>query len=164
MTITPGPDLPPSPGYPHTTTLSGGSVDYAGLWLRFAAYFIDLLIMGVIGLPARAALLQSRSDGGALAATVAIVLIIHAVYLIGFWTSRGQTIGMRLMKLRLQRADSGGPIDLKTASVRFIPFGLALLVAFIAWAIWIAMAITVATGNRHQGFQDRIAGTVVVRE
>jgi len=158
MVTTPSGDRPPA------TAWSGADPVYAGFWPRFAAYVLDLIIMGFISAPFRLALVQSRSDRTALVATVGIVLITHAVYLIGFWSRRGQTIGMKLLKLRLQRADDGGPIDVRMAATRFLPFGVALLVAFVAVAVWLVMAFTVATDKRHQGLQDRIARTVVVRE
>lgn len=172
MAFTPGDSYPPPPSGDEpasgwvagTTIYAGGTTIYAGFWPRLAAYVVDLIIMGFISAPFRIALVQSRSDRSALAATVGIVLVTHAVYLIGFWSRRGQTIGMKLMKLRLERADDGGRVDLRMAAVRFIPFGVALFIAFIAVAVWIIMAVSVAGDKRHQGIQDRIAGTVVIRE
>lgn len=53
-------------------------------------------------------------------------------YFVGFWFKGGATTGMRPWKLKLAMADSGDPLSLMAATVRF--FGLMLT--------WLAMAMT----------------------
>lgn len=60
-------------------------------------------------------------------------------YFVGFWYKDGATTGMRPWKLRLAMAESGDPLTLMAATVRF--FGLALtwlafmLIVFYTYAV-----------------------------
>jgi uncharacterized RDD family membrane protein YckC len=134
---------------------------YASFWQRFFAYIIDLLIVGSIGLVLRLIFLGTRGALGEVYVSLLIALVVHAVYFIWLWGS-GQTVGMRALNLRMVRALDGGPMDVGRATLRFVPFGLALVVAFIGVLIWLVMAITTATDARRQGVQDKLAGTLVL--
>jgi uncharacterized RDD family membrane protein YckC len=109
---------------------------YAGFWIRFVAYLIDGIIMGV------------------LAATV-IGIIVAIPYMPWCWWKRGATFGQSALGLRVVRAADGGPIDGSTAVIRFIGLYVAAFVCYLG-LIWVAFE------PRKRGWQDMMAGTVVI--
>ncbi len=120
---------------------------FGGFFVRFTAYVIDMFLLGIIGL------VLSGTLGGPGQAISGILLI---AYFVGLWGARGQTLGMRLLGLRVVRSSDGGRIGLGSAALRFV----GLLVAF--GCLWIGVA-WVAFDARKRGWQDMIAGTVVVQ-
>jgi uncharacterized RDD family membrane protein YckC len=152
---------PPPAGYGSAPGPAPGLV-YADVWTRLAAYIIDLVIMGLVGLVIRIPLAYHASAVGAYVILVVVQVIVHGVYLVTLW-QRGQTLGMRVLGLSVLRAGDGGRLTLDEAFRRFVLFALALVTAPIGALIWLAMAITVASDGRGQGLHDRMAGSVVVR-
>jgi uncharacterized RDD family membrane protein YckC len=84
----------------------------------------------------------------------AVVIFFNYVH---FYLRRGQSFGKRFMGVRVVRID-GRPIDYQTAVLRHI-LGYPLSVLFfglgIVWMLW---------DGRRQGWHDKVAKTVVVRE
>ena len=119
----------------------------AGFGIRFVAYFIDAVILGVIGW------ILILIFGLALAGGY-IVWIIDIVYIIGFWTWRGQTPGKMAAGVKIVKTDES-PIGFGRAIVRCIGWWVSVLTLSIVflWIIW---------DSRKQGLHDKIAGTYVV--
>lgn len=149
-------DLPPPP----SAGPAPGLV-YASFWQRFVAYIVDLIAMGLIGAAIRFLFLGRHSGATDLYVAILTALVVHAAYLIGLWQT-GQTLGMRALDLVVLRAEDGARLTPVQAFLRFIPFGLALILPLLGLLVWIAMAITVAVDPRRQGLHDRLAGSVVV--
>ena len=82
------------------------------------------------------------------------LLVVAFVYFALFWSSAGQTPGMRLMRLRVQSADGAG-LSVLRAIVRVIGLGLAIIPFFAGF-------IPVLFDHRRRGLPDYLAGTVVV--
>lgn len=120
---------------------------FGGFFVRFAAYVIDMFLLGIVGL------ILSGTLGGPGQAISGIILI---AYFVGLWGARGQTLGMNLLGLWVVQSSNGGRIGLRSAALRFV----GLLVAF--GCLWIGV-IWVAFDARKRGWQDMIAGTVVVQ-
>lgn len=79
------------------------------------------------------------------------LLLVSALYFIGFWLKGGQTLAMRTWKIRLVSAD-GGKIFLRQALLRFC---LAPLGWLTLWWVWL---------DRDGSFlHDRFSGTRIVR-
>jgi uncharacterized RDD family membrane protein YckC len=159
----PSSGYPPPPGYGRPGPAPG--LGYADLGVRLVAYVIDGVIVFFIGILVREPFVRRLSGFGAVAATIALLLLVHGAYFITTW-HRGQTLGMRALRLSVLRASDGGRLTVTEAAMRFIPFGLAILLLptlILFVLIWIAMAVTVATDSRSQGLQDRLGGSVVVR-
>jgi uncharacterized RDD family membrane protein YckC len=125
----------------------------AGFWIRVVAYLIDgiilLIVESIINLALR----------GNASAQFGINLLIGAVYFVYFWSGSspfpGQTIGMKVLNLRVVRAD-GSSLDFVQGLIRYvgiiissIPLGLGL-----AWVGW---------DPNKQGWHDKMAGTFVVK-
>jgi uncharacterized RDD family membrane protein YckC len=122
-------------------------LEFGGFWLRVAAYIFDVILLGIIGIILSSALGAAGQAMGAL---------IFIAYFIGLWGTTGQTIGMMLLGLHVVRNLDGGKISWGNAVLRFV--GL-----FVAFACIYIGVIWVAFDARKRGWQDRIGGTVVVR-
>ena len=79
-----------------------------------------------------------------------------ATYFVLFWTSAGQTPGMRLLRLRL-RARNGAPPSLGRAILRVFGTAIAIIPLFAGY-------LPVLFDDRRRGLPDLLAGTVVVYE
>ena len=122
---------------------------YAGFWIRFAAAFLDGLILGAI-----------------LFVCIITIVGIFATPFVYFgyrpflWWKRGATFGQSAVGVRVVRAIDGGPIDGGTATVRAIiyyleTFGARILIGLLGF-IWAAF------DDRKQAWHDKAAGTVVI--
>ena len=81
--------------------------------------------------------------------------IFGAVFVIGFWTWKGQTPGKMLFKMRIIKKD-GSPIGLQDSILRFVGQIVAIALCFLGF-------LMIAWDKRKQGLHDKIAGTYVVR-
>ena len=142
--------------------LQESELEYRGAAIRLAAIAIDALVIVIINAPFRLIL-------GTESPIISWLLpIVGAVYFIGFWTWRGQTLGKMVIGAKIVRAD-GSPIGLGTAFLRYLvffayiqmarPFGSAAWILFVI--IFVALLV-VAFSREKRGLHDRIAGTVVI--
>jgi uncharacterized RDD family membrane protein YckC len=81
-------------------------------------------------------------------------VIVAGGYFVLFWSAAGQTPGMRLMRLRAQRADGSG-ISAGRAIVRAIGLALAIIPLFAGF-------LPALFDERRRALPDYLAGTVVV--
>jgi uncharacterized RDD family membrane protein YckC len=147
-------------------------VEFAPHGPRLVAYLLDTLILTivcgvilVIGLSVLSAGTTIEGDtitavdSGAAALFLVlglVTLIVGFLYFPFFWARGGQTPGMRPFGLRVVRDRDGGPIGLGTAILRLIGLWVATAAIYIG-LIWIFV------DERRRGWQDLIAGTVVVK-
>lgn len=75
-----------------------------------------------------------------------------------FWSrlGGGRTLGMRLFGLKVVQEEDMAQPSLVTASIRWLGLWLSFAACFVG-VIWVAF------DSRHQGWHDKIAGTLVVR-
>jgi uncharacterized RDD family membrane protein YckC len=125
----------------------------AGFWIRFVAIFIDGIIVGVVN-SAIGAILGLNTNGRS-----GLQILLGLVYYTYFWSSAspwpGQTIGSKLLNLRVVRTD-GSDLSISQALIRYVGFvisGICLGIGFI-WA---------AFDPNKQGWHDKIAGTYVIK-
>ena len=78
-------------------------------------------------------------------------------YLLFFWTTIGQTPGMRLLGIRLDAGDGERRLGFRQALRRLGGFALS----FVAFDLGF---IAILFSDRRQGWHDRIAGTAVVHD
>jgi uncharacterized RDD family membrane protein YckC len=81
-------------------------------------------------------------------------VLIAGGYFVLFWSAAGQTPGMRLMRLRVRRLDSGGLSALR-AMVRAIGLALAIIPLFAGF-------LPALVDRRRRALPDYLAGSVVV--
>jgi uncharacterized RDD family membrane protein YckC len=120
---------------------------YGGFWLRFAAYLIDVL---TIGIPA--AVLTAMNPS-----LIVLAYVVLPVYFVVLWATTGRTFGMVLFGLRVVRSADGGRVGLRRAMLRLVGFLLAAVPLEIG-LVWAAFDV------RKRGWHDMVAGTVVIRE
>jgi uncharacterized RDD family membrane protein YckC len=170
MSSTPPPTVPWESPEPQGGPAPG--VEFAPHGGRLVAYILDGIIIAfvvtVICVIGAAVLwsgstmednrIVSVSTGSALAAAVIFVIagVVGLLYFPFFWARGGQTLGMRPFDLWVVRDSDGGPIGWGTALLRLIGLWVAGLVFYLGY-IWIFI------DKRRRGWQDLIAGTIVVR-
>ncbi|SER05900.1 RDD family protein [Microlunatus flavus] len=147
---------PPAPA--RDTGLPPG-VRVGPLGQRFLAYVLDSLIPAVAGV--LVGLGQGR--GGAGVALVVIGALVALAWAGVCWqqlATRAATPGMRLVKLQLVGFFDGRPVGWGRVFVRWLVFA-ALSATGIGLLL---LLVSLLTSPRHQGWHDRAATSVVIRE
>jgi len=135
---------------------------YAGFWLRFGAFLIDTLIVSVIvGIILIAifgkSYLQLSAQGKTLWADILFQVVLPAIAAILFWRFRGATPGKMLLSAKIVDADTLGPPSTGKLIGRYFAYLVSIVPIFLGF-LWIAF------DRRKQGWHDKLAGTVVVRD
>jgi uncharacterized RDD family membrane protein YckC len=133
--------LPVEPEPPLEVTGEAAALPRAGFWIRLAALFLDVVLVGIV--------LSLAHNSGKLE------LLGLAVYGAMMWKLRGTTIGGIICGLKVVRLD-GRPIDWPVATVRALGCFLSLAIAGLGF-LWIVF------DAGKQAWHDKIAGTAVVR-
>lgn len=137
-------DAPQPPPY-HA---SGPSGPRASFGRRFVAALVDGILLGVIN----GILFAALGRGGAYGVS-ALLSLSYFTYFEG--SNSGQTIGKRVLNVRVIDFSSGGPIGHGRAAVRWlgrILSGIVCLLGYL-WMLW---------DKEKQTWHDKIANTVVV--
>lgn len=144
--------------------MSASPVPYGGIATRAVALAIDAaLAQGIVlGLGAVVALVASLVSEPRLGQEAKAVLaagvwaIVVGGYFVTFWSTAGQTPGMRLLGLRVVAHD-GAQLGVSRSIVRVIGLALAIVPAFLGFA-------PVLVDDRRRGIHDLLARTVVLYE
>lgn len=134
--------------------------EYAGFWIRVWASIIDTILLLLITMPILYAIYgpeyfaSEKLLHGAL--DFVISYIFPAIAIVTFWVYRSATPGKILISAKIVDAKTGGKPTTGQLVGRYlgyylstIPLGLGL--------IWVAF------DKRKQGWHDKLAGTVVIR-
>ena len=185
------------PSWTSNLTARGTMAGPAGLALadipdRVIAFIIDAIILGVIGYVIgiiTTSILGDNLLGGifgtnlrvpSLLSTIVAVALLAAVsfgYFVYTWLKMGgQTLGQKVMKLRVVDGATGGPLSQGQAINRWLTLGLPLALyqfyawSIIGWLIWLVslgfliyLLITTAQSPTRQGFHDKYAKTAVAK-
>jgi uncharacterized RDD family membrane protein YckC len=131
------------------------------LWRRAAAIVYDVLLLSSLWFLATIRYIVLRrgeyidSGSGLLHVAYQLTLLLVAyAFFVGFWTSKGRTLGMQSWGLQLQSEDGGLPTR-SAATIRFfaaflslVPLGLGFL-----WQLW---------DPRHLTWHDHLSKTRLV--
>jgi uncharacterized RDD family membrane protein YckC len=176
-----GPVVPWSaPVAPAAAAVAGPAAEgvvIAWVFPRLVAYFVDVLILGALGLAVSVPLgLYGPDRDATLAFGVAAALVVFdLLYFVGLWTSGPQaTVGMRLLRLRVLDATTAGSLPFNDALLRWLgltgAIGILGLVPGIdtyivpLGAVWlVVLLITTGTDRLRQGLHDKWARSVVVQ-
>jgi uncharacterized RDD family membrane protein YckC len=159
----------PAPGYAPQRT-------YGGFWIRVVARLLDGLILGIPisilfgilfaifgGIASTTASSDQNTQtaaalglGSVFVIFYLVVLVVVIGYYVYFWGTTGSTFGMRILKLRVVDANTGGPIGIGRAAVRYLMSIVNSLACYIGW-IWVAF------DARKQGWHDKVANSVVIQ-
>jgi uncharacterized RDD family membrane protein YckC len=114
----------------------------ASFWERMGAGFLDFVLIGVIG----------AMVGG----PPPLALLGWIAYFAGMWTWKGTTVGGVVLGLKVVRMD-GKPVNLGVGLVRALGGAFSIMVLFLG-ILWIAW------DREKQGWHDKLAGTVVLKQ
>ena len=136
--------------------------DRAGLLTRLIAFGIDVLVVNLAfsGIAAIAALIASAFTGSgngvsdlALAVGTVAWFTLGSVYLLGFWSLAGQTLGMRFLGIRLGVEGKGLPLGRSLR--RLLGMALAAIPFFLGY-------LGILFDERRRAWDDRLSGADVV--
>ena len=134
--------------------------EYAGFWIRTGAAVIDsVLILIIIGpvLTAIYGVDYWLSDSAVQGSwDVLINYILPPIAIVIFWVYKSATPGKMALKLTIVDAKTGG----KPSNGQYIGRYLGYYIAAIPLLLGI---IWVGIDKRKQGWHDKMAGTVVIR-
>lgn len=133
---------------------------YAGFWLRFVASFIDSALIMMILAPLYLTLYRSLAvEGGPLVAGAANLLLQYvfpAMVVIIFWIYRSATPGKIIIGASIVDAKTGQKPSTGQFIGRYFAYYLSALPLCLGF-FWVAF------DKRKQGWHDKLAGTVVVK-
>lgn len=135
---------------------------YAGFWIRTAATIIDVIVLSlVIGLPLTylygadywmSDTLAPRGTGG-----IMLSYVLPILGTLWFWMKYRATPGKILTGIQIVDAESFNTMTLPQAVGRYFAYMIAIIPLAIG-VIWVAF------DHRKQGWHDKLAKTVVIRE
>jgi uncharacterized RDD family membrane protein YckC len=150
---------PPAPP-PSTRPGPMAGWHYAGFWVRFLAFLIDAILLGIVSAAFTPVWGPQITTTGANfeihAQANAIGTLIGLIYFAGMWAWRGQTVGMMPFNMQVVGVADGKRIDVFRGLLRYVGFIIAAIPLLIG-LIWAAF------DARKQGWHDKIASTVVIR-
>jgi len=124
----------------------------------FAYVVVGLAVLGVGSTVEDGEIVSVDAFAAVVSGIILIVgTLVAVLYFPFFWARGGSTIGMRPFNLRVVRDRDGGRIGWGTAILRLIGLTIAGAVFYIGY-IWIFI------DKRRRGWQDLIAGTVVIKQ
>lgn len=137
-------------------------VAYGGFATRGVALTVDAALAAIILLTGTAVVrlvgslvLHPHWSTAHVAALLAVAgLLVDVLYFAGFWSTAGQTPGMRLMNLRVVDS-SGSPPGLGRSLVRLVGLALAILLLFTGF-------LPALVDDRRRALQDFLASTLVL--
>lgn len=152
------------------------SVRVASFWRRSAALGIDLGVLAVTALPLHLLLrrvvggpgLAPESEGidamlqvafadiGPVIMSVVPLILMSALYFALFWILRGQTLGQRVLGVRIIDQNGGQPTPVRCV-VRILANVAGLAPAALG-PLWMALDM------ERRAFHDHVAGTYVIAE
>ena len=151
-------------------------LEYAGFWIRLGASVIDSILAFIVFIPIVMVLGNffganqftiNSSDGGVQyfasftdisgIGYYLINYILPALVVLTFWIYKSATPGKIITKLKILDAKTGKKPSTAQFVIRYLGYYLSALVLFLGF-LWIII------DKRKQGWHDKIAGTVVIRD
>jgi uncharacterized RDD family membrane protein YckC len=140
--------------------VSSQKQEYAGFWIRVGASLIDTILILIIVLPILTAIygkshwLSESFVKGFW--DVFFSYLLPAIAVIIFWTYKSATPGKMATNLTIVDAKTGGRPSIRQFVIRYLGYYVAGLPLFLG-IIWVGI------DKRKQGWHDKLAGTVVIR-
>jgi len=137
---------------------SNATVNYAGFWVRVAAFILDWIFVSIIALPLWIWFFLQYFEWALVIFFLFpfIWYLFSLFYFIGYWVRYGQTPGKMIAGIKVVRTN-GNPIGIKRAVLRYM----------IGYSIHYALAhipfIAVVFQKQKRGVHDLIADTCVIR-
>lgn len=141
--------------------MENSDLEYAGFWVRTWAAVIDSLLLIAVLAPVLTAIYGwSYWDSSKLVqgpADVLVSWVAPAVAVLVFWIVRQATPGKMAVSTRIVDARTGNNPTTAQLVIRYLGYYVSMIPLFLG-IIWIAF------DRRKQGWHDKLAGTVVVRQ
>lgn len=130
----------------------GSTARLASFWRRFGSLIIDAIITGIIGGVIGRIVGGTGSNAAGIESGVSFVVGL-LYYTWGFGS--GQTIGCRVLSLKIVDQNTGGVPGYGKGLIRYIMsiVSAAVILLGYLWAIW---------DKKKQTWHDKAAGTLVV--
>jgi uncharacterized RDD family membrane protein YckC len=136
---------------------------YAGLVTRAIAFAIDAAIVDgtgvlvgvVVGLGLSVLNTPEEINDVLLVLGGAVFVVWTVGYFVSFWSTTGQTPGMRVMRIRVRQSRHDEPLRLRWALVRLVALFLAALPLLLGF-------LPILLNDRRRGLQDLLGRSVVV--
>lgn len=129
--------------------------NYAGFWIRFMATLLDGVILLVASM-VMGAVLGLVTGNSAQTLNSILGLLISIGYYVFYQASAGQTLGKKVMKIKVVNEQGATPTV-------FIFFLREIIGKFISSIILGIGYLMVIWDGKKQGLHDKIAGTFVVK-
>lgn len=132
--------------------------EYAGFQIRLGASIIDNIIIMVALVPIGMLMGWNSMYSSEMTSTADwLWQILMAAFCVFCWVKFAGTPGKRLLRLKVLDERTGENVTVGQGIIRYIGYFPAILVLFIG-LIWVAF------DPKKQGWHDKMAKTVVVRE
>lgn len=132
--------------------------EYAGFWIRLGASIIDNIIIMVALVPIGMLMGWNSMYSSEMTSTADwLWQILMAAFCVFCWVKFAGTPGKRLLRLKVLDERTGENVTVGQGVIRYIGYFPAILVLFVG-LIWVAF------DPKKQGWHDKMAKTVVVRE
>lgn len=142
-------------------------LEKAGRLPRLLAYLVDLAVSVVIAIPAIVGVFRYQPSrgvgelGGSLILVSVIGFLALFVYTLFLLYREGQTIGKRVIGLRIVRTDGERAGLLRLIGLRYFVPGLIGAVPYVGWIFGLANVLWIF-GEERRCLHDYIADTIVV--
>ena len=135
--------------------------EYAGFWIRVGAVLIDMVVMLIVfGLPLTLIYGETYWTADQMYHgfwDLFFSYILPFAATIWFWLRFFGTPGKMALRLKIVDANTGNKLSLGQAVGRYFAYIVAAIPLLLGY-IWIGI------DKRKQGFHDKLAGTVVIRQ
>ncbi len=136
-------------------------LEYAGFWIRVGASLIDTILLMIIIIPLMSLIYGEDYWMGQTLVfgfwDVLLNYVLPAVAVIVFWNYRSATPGKMAFRLKIVDADTGEAVPTGRLIGRYLGYYVSIIPLCLG-LIWVGI------DKRKQGWHDKLAGTVVVRD
>ena len=171
---------PAIPGGKAPAAAAPSPVRIARFWARPLAFIVDMVLLGAAGAILGSFFFEPLVKLGQAGRLVGFAIAILYFGLLNSRFGRGQTLGKRLLKIRVVDAASGRPISLARSGARYLvlslpffcnnlvlPFDRAVLVLLVTLVVFglggVTLYLYLANRRSRQSLHDLAAHTLVVQ-
>lgn len=141
-------------------SLMKSDLEYAGFWIRCWAATIDTVLICMLTIPVLSYVYGDAYWSGTTfvhgPVDVLVSWVLPTIAVIWFWYAKQATPGKMAVGARIVDARTGGKPSTRQLVLRYVGYLVATLPLCLGF-FWIGF------DQRKQGWHDKIAGTVVVR-
>ena len=131
-------------------------IEFASPGARLVAYIVDILVISAV-------CFTFAIVGFIIGFFLPVLWVLAFIGILGvtlgyfpwYWSHGGQTLGMKLMRIKVVRDVDGGPVTAGPAIVRLVGFWISTAVFYLGF-IWIFI------DKRRRGWADLLGGTIVI--